>query len=38
MLDSDSYGDYFSDEKARTNPDVKIVTELNNRYLKEVQS
>lgn len=38
MLDGYSYGDYFSDDKARTNPDVKIVTKLNNKYLEEVQS
>lgn len=38
MLDTDSYGDYYSDDKARTSPDVKIVTKLNNRFLEEVRS
>lgn len=35
MIDTDSYGDYFSDERARTKPDVRIVTKLDHGKLRE---
>lgn len=35
FLDDDSYGMFFSDTRARTNPDVRIVTKLDHGKLRE---
>lgn len=35
MIDTDSYGDFFSDERARKKPDVRIVTKLDHGKLRE---
>jgi uridine kinase len=35
MIDTDSYGNYYSDERARTKPDVRIVTKLDHGKLRE---
>jgi uridine kinase len=35
MLDNESYGNYYSDDRATTSPDVKIVTKMTDDDLKE---
>lgn len=36
MIDTDSHGDFYTDEVAKTDPDVKIVVNLTEGPLKEV--